>query len=81
MELERMHHTRRYQIEVEEVDVKAFNAMSPLEVAVAGKGPGGTVLQVCTDQAGLIGLLLHLHQQGHLVFSFSAKVKEHAHGQ
>ena len=41
-----------------------FNAMSPLTVAVVKHEAADTLLSVCTDQAGLIGLMRHLHGLG-----------------
>jgi len=41
-----------------------LNAMSPLTVAVEKNEAADSLLSVCTDQAGLIGLMRHLHGLG-----------------
>ena len=59
-----------YQIAVQDgIDEKACNASSPLRMTVVRVDPAATRLEVSADQAGLIGLLRHLHQQGYLLLS------------
>jgi len=53
---------------VEEAEV---NATSPLTVAVVEVGITRTLLSVCTDQSGFIGLLRHLHGLGYMILSAS----------
>ncbi len=44
-----------------------INAMSPLSVSVEKTDVAATVLAICTDQSGLIGMIRYLHGLG-LVF-------------
>ncbi len=41
-----------------------LNATSPLEMTALGVETAATTFSVCTDQAGLIGLVQHLHSRG-----------------
>jgi len=70
-EPEKMHdifHT--YRIEVQgQVDENVFNATSPLQVMVVRRDTGTTLFTICADQAGLIGLIRHLHGQGFVLLS------------
>jgi hypothetical protein len=64
-----------YHIQVRgKVDEAAFNLKSPLQVKVAQVGPEATVLNICADQSGVIGLIRHLHGQGFVLLS----VQRHA---
>lgn len=57
-----------YQIRIQgQVDENEINSRSPLNLSVEQAGPTTTLLSVCTDQSGLIGLIRHLHGLG-LVF-------------
>ncbi|MBN1660425.1 MAG: hypothetical protein JXA93_18645 [Anaerolineae bacterium] len=49
-----------------------INATSPLRVAVVRAGEAGTVLSVCTDQSGLVGLIRHLHGLGFVLLEVTA---------
>ena len=65
-----MHDISIYYIEVKgQVDENAFNATSPVEVAVVQAKPSATLFTVCADQSGLIGLVRHLHRQGLVLLS------------
>jgi len=65
-----MHVIGIYQIEVQgTVDEKAFNATSPLQITVVRAEAEATLITICADQSGLIGLLRHLHQQGFVLLS------------
>jgi hypothetical protein len=65
-----MHKVCTYTIEVRgQVDEKAFNATSPLQLTVVRVDPGATQFTLCADQSGLIGMLRHLHGQGFVLFS------------
>ena len=65
-----MHVIGTYHIEVQGiVDAKAFNKTSPLQITVDRADAGTTLLNICADQAGLIGLIRHLHQQGFVLVS------------
>ncbi len=48
-----------------------INAMSPLAVTVERVEQAATVLAACSDQAGLIGLLRHLHGLGFVFLAIS----------
>lgn len=59
-----------YRIEVEgRVHEGDVNAMGPLQVTVRRRDEVATLLTVRTDQAGLIGLLRHLHGRGDVLLS------------
>jgi hypothetical protein len=67
-----------YQIELRgQVDEQSLNATSPLQMTVAQEAVDHELLQdrtlfsVYTDQAGLIGLLRHLHARGLALLSIS----------
>ena len=53
------------------VEVVELNATGPVTVAVVEVGITRTLLSVCTDQSGLIGLLRHLHGLGYVILSAS----------
>jgi hypothetical protein len=60
---------RTYQIEAwGPLDAKDLNSSSPIQITVLpveNETPlAATLLIVCTDQSGLIGLLRHLHGRG-----------------
>jgi hypothetical protein len=60
-----------YRIEVlNGLDEADFNASSPLQIRVVRREPDATHTLVVSDQAGLIGLLRHLHAQGFVILSF-----------
>jgi hypothetical protein len=59
-----------YHIEVEgQMDEGDVNAMSPLQVTVRRGDEAVTLVTARTDQAGLIGLLRHLHGRGDVLLS------------
>lgn len=58
------------------VDEAALNATGPLQVTAVPIGREATVLTIKADQAGLIGLLRHLHQQGFLLLSVLRDARE-----
>ena len=59
-----------YHLEVlDGLDEMDFNASSPLQIEVVGRDPQATRCQVVTDQAGMIGLMRHLHAQGFVIRS------------
>jgi hypothetical protein len=59
-----------YRIEVRgKVDEDELNARGPLQVQVVGREGAETVCRVGTDQAGLIGLMRHLHGRGFVFLS------------
>lgn len=65
-----MHNVCSYQIAVgDRVGEDAFNAVSPIKIKVTCVDRGATILMVHADQAGLIGLLRYLHQQGFLILN------------
>jgi hypothetical protein len=51
------------------MDVDGFNATSPVQVMVRRVEAEATLVTICADQATLIGLLRHLHQQGYALLS------------
>lgn len=51
------------------LDEVEFNASAPLIIKVVKMNPQATQCQVVTDQAGLIGLMRHLHAQGFIILS------------
>jgi hypothetical protein len=69
-EMERIHDVCTYHIEVRDrVDENTFNESSPLRITVVRVDPIATLLTVCADQSGLIGLIRHLHGQGFVLLS------------
>jgi hypothetical protein len=63
-----------YHIEVQgQVDEKTFNTSGPLRITVILADPAATLFAICADQAGLIGLLRYLHQQGFVLNSVCRK--------
>jgi hypothetical protein len=65
-----MHVVCTYRIEVQgQVDESAFNATSPLHITVARVDARTTMFTIHADQAGLIGLIRHLHQRGFVFLS------------
>jgi hypothetical protein len=51
------------------VDEGEINAMSPLHATAEPAGTAATLLTVCTDQSGLVGLLRYLHGRGFVLLS------------
>ena len=69
-----MHDMCNYQIEVRgQVDVKSFNATSPLQTTVIRTDKAATLFTIRTDQSGLIGLIRHLHGQGFVLLSVACE--------
>lgn len=59
-----------YHIQIDgQIDEAEFNAMSPLKLTVIESGPTSTLFSARTDQAGLVGLIRHLHGLGHILRS------------
>jgi hypothetical protein len=71
----RMQEMCTYRIEVKnKLDENAFNATCPIHVMVVRVDPSATEFTTNSDQAGLIGLLRHLHQQGFVLLSVNRVV-------
>ena len=65
-----MHAICTYHIELRgPVDEQDLNAGSPLQMTVVRANPATTLLTICADQSGLIGLLRHLHGRGFVFLS------------
>ena len=63
-----------YHIEVRgQADARELDAMSPVEMTVVKVDAASTQLTIWADQAGLIGLMRHLHNRG---FVFLAMLRE-----
>jgi hypothetical protein len=63
-----------YHVEVlDAVDEHVFNVTSPLQVRVIWANEQITLLAICSDQSGLIGLIRQLHRQGYVLLSVSRK--------
>lgn len=74
MEPKRLDEVVTYRITVQDgLDEASFNAASPLRVSVAHFEDDVAVLTLHADQAGLIGLLRYLHQQGYLLVSVTCE--------
>jgi len=52
-----------------QVAADEINTRSPLLLTQIGTDPASTCLTATTDQAGLIGLLRHLHGAGFVILS------------
>jgi hypothetical protein len=55
------------------VDVDELNARAPLWISGARAEAATTLMTVCSDQAGLIGLLRHLHGSGLQLLSITCE--------
>lgn len=65
-----MHEIYTYHIRIQgKLEEKSFNALSPYRITQVSSAPDATRFTVCADQAGVIGLIRHLHQQGFLLLS------------
>lgn len=65
-----MHDICTYHIQVRgQVEEKAFNAASPLQITVIQTDSAATLFTISADQSGLIGLIRYLHQQGFVILS------------
>lgn len=47
-----------------QVDVNDLNLMSPHQMTMIRVEAASTLITICTDQSGMIGLLRHLHHLG-----------------
>jgi hypothetical protein len=54
-----------------QVSESEMNALSPLQMTVEACEGDETLLTVCTDQSGLIGLMRHLHGLGFVLVAMS----------
>jgi hypothetical protein len=61
------------------VDERAFNAASPQQATVVSTSAAATRMRVCADQAGLIGVLRHLHRQGYELISLQWEGNDEEH--
>jgi hypothetical protein len=52
-----------------QLDEGEINPMSPLQMTVVQADTSATLLTVCSDQCGLIGLMRHLHGLGFVLVS------------
>jgi hypothetical protein len=69
-----MHAICTYHIELRgQVDEKDLNASSPLQMTVVRANPATTLLTICADQSGLIGLMRHLHGRGFVFLSVTCE--------
>ncbi len=51
------------------VDQEDLNAGSPLRLMVAESGPDAALLTFSADQAGMVGLIRHLHGLGYVLLA------------
>ncbi len=58
-----------------QVDVTELNPASPQKMTLAGMETNATLLSICTDQSGLIGLLRHLHNLGFALVSIERQTE------
>ena len=62
-----VHH---YQIQIEgQMNEEDLNLMSPLKLKIEQADETAALLTVCTDQAGLVGMLRHLHGLGFVLLA------------
>jgi len=59
-----------------EMDENTFNKKSPLHIKVIHTDKSATLFTVCSDQAGLIGLIRYLHGQGFVLLSVHRRTDE-----
>lgn len=65
-----MHEVYTYRVRIQgQLEEKSFNAISPYRITEVSSTLDATQFTVCADQAGVIGLIRHLHQQGFLLLS------------
>jgi hypothetical protein len=65
-----MNTTSTYHIQIEGQMAEAeMNATTPLHMTLERIDTATTLLSVCADQSGLIGLLRHLHARGLVLLS------------
>ena len=57
------------------VDVNELNPMSPYQLTALHTDSTTTQFAICTDQAGMIGLLRHLHNIGVTLISITAQME------
>jgi hypothetical protein len=53
-----------------------LNAMSPLALTVEESEAATTLLSICTDQSGLIGIMRHLHGLGCVFLSVTTETRD-----
>ncbi len=46
-----------------------INLAGPLQMTIVEADAGSTLLSICTDQSGLVGVLRHLHGRGFVILS------------
>lgn len=69
-----MNYTSTYFIQLRgPVGKTELNATSPLEMTALGVVTAATTFSVCTDKAGLIGLVRHLHSRGNVLWSVTSQ--------
>ena len=56
-----------------QVSESDLNAMSPIQTTVERVDTVATLLTVCTDQSGLVGLIRHLHGRGFVLLSVTVR--------
>lgn len=62
--------TRRYLIQLAgQVDLADLNPWSPHQMTLVQMDPRGTLIAISTDQAGMVGLITHLHRLGLAILS------------
>lgn len=67
----------RYSIRIkEQIDRDDINRISPVKVNQARIENSHTMCELTTDQAGLIGVLRHLHQRGFTIIGVHRLVTE-----
>jgi hypothetical protein len=55
----------RYLIQLAgQVDLTDLNPWSPHQMTLVRMEPHATWIEICTDQAGMLGLITHLHRLG-----------------
>ena len=58
-----------------QVDLEELNAMSPHQMMALRAVPAATTFTIRTDQAGMIGLLRHLHNLGIGILSIECQTE------
>ena len=61
-----------YEVQIRgQVDENDLNSMSPTTMTIERAEPASTYIHVRTDQAGMIGLIRHLHGLGFFLLSIT----------
>jgi hypothetical protein len=68
------HGMHTYHIQLHgQAAVSELNPMSPHQMTIVQSEPSATLISICTDQAGLLGTLRHLHNLGFVLLAVACQ--------